>query len=440
MSQTAILAARSSHEEPETTELRNLATAADYQLVGEITQRRKEDPTYSLGRGKAEELMRLASAENPDAVIFNGGLTPGQTNSLSELLPEGVDVIDRTRLVLQLFATAAGSNAATTQAELARLRYLKPRLTERLGRATATEVRYHSEDDGQVQDIERQIQSLEQDLDEITDNQARRREQRRSEGFDLVTLTGYTNTGKSTLLRRLADELDSGNESTHDDLDPSVTAADALFQTLETTTRRATLSGRRLLVTDTVGFVGGLPHEFIRSFQATIDAARESDVTVLVMDASDDSERFADKLDVSLTAIDHTDGCLVPVINKTDQVPESTVTERIATVRGRVETWAAANDSEATSPVTASARDGTKIKTLRERLTEALPATENRILIPNGGDAQSLLSWAYDHCEVTNVEYGDTSLQFTAAGKPDVIAEIGRRATRLQPADSDDSE
>lgn len=446
MSQTAILAARSTDEEPETTELRDLAEAADYQPVGEITQRREEDPTYSLGRGKAEELMRLASTENPDAVIFNSGLTPGQTHSLSELLPEEVDVIDRTRLVLQVFAGTAGSNAAATQVELARLRYLKPRFTERMGRAVATEVKYHSEKDGQVQDIERRIQALERDLEEITDNQSRRRDQRRSEGFDLVAVTGYANTGKSTLLRRLADNLDldldpdPGDDAQHADLESSASVADGPFETLDTMTRRATLNGRRILVTDTVGFVDGLPHEFIRSFRATLDATRDSDAVLLVVDASDDAERFVDKLETSLTAIDHIEGCLIPVINKTDQVTESAVAERTMTAQERLESWATVNNITVTAPVTASARDETGIELLRERLREALPASQNRIIIPNGGDAQSLLSWAYDHCEVSDVEYSDTSLQFTAAGNPDIVAEVDRRATRLQSADSGDTE
>ncbi len=442
MSQTAILAARSTDEEPETAELRDLAKAADYQPVGEITQRREEDPTYSLGRGKAEELMRLASAENPDAVIFNSGLTPGQTLSLSELLPEEVDVIDRTRLVLQVFAGTAGSNAAATQVELARLRYLKPRFTERMGRAVATEVKYHSEKDGQVQDIERRIQALERNLEELTDNQSRRRDKRRSEGFDLVALTGYANTGKSTLLRRLADnlDLDPGDDAQHTDLESSASVADGPFETLDTMTRRATLNGRRILVTDTVGFVDGLPHEFIRSFRATLDATRDSDAVLLVVDASDDAERFADKLETSLTAIGHIEGSLIPVINKTDQVTESVVSERTMTAQERLESWATINDITVTAPVTASARDETGIEPLRERLREALPATQKRMTIPNGGDAQSLLSWAYDHCEVSNVEYSDTSLQFTAAGNPDIVAEVDRRATRLQSAGSGDSE
>ncbi|ERH04316.1 MAG: GTP-binding protein HflX [Halorubrum sp. J07HR59] len=438
MSQTAILAARASDEPPDTGEIRNLAKAADYQPIGEITQRGEDDPTYSLGRGKAEALMRLAASEEADTVIFDGGLTPGQTASLSELMPAGTDVLDRTRLVLELFATRAGSAAATTQAELARLRYLKPRLTEFSARGATTENEYHSEGAGRVQDLERQITSLEQSLSEITADRDRRREQRRSEGFDLVALTGYTNAGKSTLLQQLADDLDTTEPAGHDDLDSSAAAADALFGTVETTTHRATIDGRRLLLTDTVGFVEGLPHEFVQSFESTIDAARDSDAVLLVTDASDAPERFATKLGASLAAIDHTDGRLIPVLTKTDRVTESAVAQRMTTTHERLETWAG-DATKITDPVAISSRDGSGIETLRDQLRDVLPVATESIRLPNGGDAQSLLSWAYDHCDVSDVEYGDSSLGFTVTGNPEIIAEIRRRANRIQPSGGDDS-
>ena len=438
MSQTAILAARTSDEQPDTGEIRDLAKAADYQPVGEVTQRGADDPTYSLGRGKAEAVMRLAANEEADTVIFDGGLTPGQTASLSELMPAGTDVLDRTRLVLELFATRAGSAAATTQAELARLRYLKPRLTEFASRGATTENAYYSEGAGRVQDLERQITSLEQSLSEITADRDRRREQRRSEGFDLVALTGYTNAGKSTILRQLADDLEPEEPTRHDDLDSTATAADALFETVETRTRRATMDGRRLLVTDTVGFVEGLPHEFVRSFRATIDAARHSDVVLLVTDASDAPGRFATKLEASLTAIDHTDGCLIPVVSKTDRVSGSTVTQRVTTTRERLGSWAG-DGAAVTDPVALSARDASGIETLRDRLRAAFPAATETITLPNGGDAQSLLSWAYDHCDVSTVEYGGSSLEFTVTGNPGIVAEARRRAARIQPSGRDDS-
>jgi len=436
----ALIASRDADVHPDTDEIRGLARAAGYEIVGEVTQRRREDPTYGLGRGKAEELMRRASAEDIDAVIYDGELSPGQTASLSDLLPDDVEPIDRTRLVLDLFAEGAGSRAAELQVELARLRYLKPRLRELIARDYATDLRYHNEDDRRVLDVERRIEDARRALDEVTETRSERREQRRREGFDAVAVAGYTNAGKSTLLRRLADDIDgtaaadTGDTATLPDIDETVTAADRLFETLNVTTRRATLGGRRALVTDTVGFVDALPHRSVRSFRATIDAVRDADAVLLVVDAADDPETVRDCVRTTLSAVEETDGAVIPVLNKADLLDDRAL-------RARREALAAATDGLAAdgyavadaleAPVTASARSGEGVDAIRNAVREALPTAETTLRLPNSGETQSLLSWAHDRGEVREVDYEPDGVVIDFAGRQSVVAEAERRASDI---------
>ena len=443
----ALIAARDADVRPETDEIRGLARSAGYEVVGEVTQRRREDPTYGLGRGKAEELMRRASIEDVDAVIYDGELSPGQTASLSDLLPDGVEPIDRTRLVLDLFAEGAGSRAAELQVELARLEYLKPRLRELIARDYATDLRYHNEDDRRVLDVERRIDDARRALSEVTEARSERREQRRRAGFDAVTLAGYTNAGKSTLLRRLADDVDgpetdvdgSGTRAdgprTHADVDESVSAADRPFETLDVTTRRATLGGRRTLVTDTVGFVDALPHRSVRSFRATIESIRDADAVLLVVDAADDPETVGDRVRTTLSAVEETAGPVVPVLNKVDLLDGRELRARREALADAAADLNADGHAvaEALEPaVPASALTGAGIDAVREALRSALPTEATTLRLPNSGEAQSLLSWAHDSGEVRDVTYAPDGVTVAFAGRPSVVAEAERRAADLR--------
>ncbi|OYR47384.1 GTPase HflX [Halorubrum sp. Hd13] len=435
----ALIAARDADVRPETDEIRGLARSAGYEVVGEVTQRRREDPTYGLGRGKAEELMRRASVEDVDAVIYDGELSPGQTASLSDLLPDGVEPIDRTRLVLDLFAEGAGSRAAELQVELARLEYLKPRLRELIARDYATDLRYHNEDDRRVLDVERRIDDARRALSEVTEARSERREQRRRAGFDAVALAGYTNAGKSTLLRRLADDVDGpgthDDPGTHADVDDSVSAADRPFETLDVTTRRATLGGRRTLVTDTVGFVDALPHRSVRSFRATIESVRDADAVLLVVDAADDPETVGDRVRTTLSAVEETAGPIVPVLNKVDLLDGRELRARREVIADAAADLNADGHAvaEALEPaVPASALTGAGVDAVREALRSALPTEAATLRLPNSGAAQALLSWAHDSGEVRDVTYAPDGVTVAFAGRPSVVAEAERRAADLR--------
>ncbi|MDB2225474.1 MULTISPECIES: HflX-like GTP-binding protein [Halorubrum] len=442
----AIVAARSEDDPPDTTEIRELAAAAGYAVVGEVTQRRREDPTYDLGRGKAEELMRLAADADAEAVIYDGSLSPGQTFSLGDLLPTGTAVVDRPRLALELFADAADSRAADRQLELARLRYELPRLREAVARDASEDVRLRPEGDSRVLDVEKRIESAERALDEIADDRAARRAERRDAGFDLIALAGYTNAGKSTLARRLADEVDDPDFGAEASDRPAARAdtaagdpaddagalavADRPFETLSTTTRRATVAGRRTLLTDTVGFLDGLPHEAVRSFRATIDAVRAADCALLVVDASDDPAALRRKLSASLSAIEATDGPVVPVLSKVDEVDAdglASAVEAYETVVAELGPRDAPVADALRSPVPVSVRDESGLGDLADAVADALPTATATVEVQNGGDAQAALSWAYDRAVVAGVEYGGETMAVDLAGRPDVVAEAERR-------------
>ena len=423
---TAIVVARDSTKQPDTTEIRRLADAAGYRVVDELTQRCTESATYNIGRGKAEELSRRVAVTEADAVLFDVELTPGQYRDLTGLLPETTRIIDRHRLVLDIFEQGSGDEAARLQVELAKLRYERPRIEE-------TEERTHmqeaAETGSRLVDIEKRIRVVEHKLDRITDRAAERRESRREAGFGLVAIAGYTNAGKSTLLHRLADDLAVESlDSGHDDLDGEAAVADQLFETLETTTRRATIDGRRLLVTDTVGLVAGLAHDLVASFSATLSAVADSHVGLLVVDASDPLPRLKEKLDVALAELDQPRGELVAVLNKTDLLNS----DQLATRRSLVE-----NTAGVDRVVAGSATEGTGIDEIRSTVREGVPRRVETLELPNSGETQSFLAWAYDYGRVETFYEGDVvRVRFEAA--PEVVSRAISRAEQIGCGDSRD--
>ena len=418
----AVVVARAEDERPDTAEIRELAAAAGYAVADELVQRRREDPTYGVGRGKAEELARLVATTDVDAVIYDGSLSPGQTFSLGDLLPVGTAVVDRPRLVFELFADATDSRAADLQLELARLRYELPRLREAVAR-DPDGVRLRPEGDGRVADVERRIESAERALDGVVDDRAARRAERRDAGFDLVALAGYANAGKSTLARRLADEVAASGEGP---------GGDRPFETLSTTTRRATVGGRRTAITDTVGFLDGVPHEAVRSFRATLDAVRAADCGLLVVDATDAPAELRRKLHASLTAIGETEGPLVPALSKADRLDA----DGLAAAADAYESVVDGLDERELPvvralepPIAVSARTGAGVDELGAAVADALPTATAAVSVPNDGDAQAALSWAYDHGVVEEVAYAGEAIEVDLAGRPDAVAAAERRLT-----------
>jgi len=266
-------------------ELSQLVDTAGADEVARVVQRRdRPDPATYVGKGKVEELREVSLAVDSDTVVFDDELTPAQQFNLEKLL--GRTAIDRTAVILDIFAQNAHSQEGKAQVELALLRYRLPRLrgkgknlSQQAGGMSAGAARIGTRGPGETQlevdrrRLVRRIHKLEAELKDIGKHRATQRKSRRRSRLNHVAIVGYTNAGKSTLLNCLTDA--------------GVLVEDRLFATLDATTRRLSLpGGEPVLLTDTVGFVRKLPHQLVEAFKSTLDVVADADLLVHVVDAS----------------------------------------------------------------------------------------------------------------------------------------------------------
>jgi len=271
------------HREEETEasldELAQLVDTAGAEVVATVLQRRDApDSALFVGRGKAAELLEVCLAVDADTVVFDSDLTPAQQYNLEKLL--GRTAIDRTAVILDIFAQNAHTLEGKAQVELALLRYRLPRLRRGSSAGLSQQVgRIGTRGPGETKlevdrrRIARRITRLEEELRELQRTRQLQRKSRRRGGLASVSIVGYTNAGKSTLLNRLTDA--------------GVLVENRLFATLDPTTRRLSLpGGETVLVTDTVGFVRRLPHPLVEAFKSTLEVVGESDLLLHVVDGS----------------------------------------------------------------------------------------------------------------------------------------------------------
>ncbi len=415
MLQTAIIAQRTADETPDTEEIRGLTEAAGARVIGDVTQKRPPDPGTELGPGKVDELAELVGETGADTVVVDTELTPQQTVNLEDAL--NAHVVDRHRVVLEIFAQQARTRRAQLQVELARLRYRLPRVKERsdegaLNRFTESGTRYY--------DMLDRIDELERKLGELPSVAEQHREQRRENGFDIVALAGYTNAGKSTLLRRLADEMEL-DETGHDDLEETAAVEDRLFKTLETTTRRATLGGRSVLMTDTVGFLDDLPHWLVESFRNTLTAVEDADAVVVVADVAQPIEELRRKLETVHDTLDADHPPVITALNKADLVSA----EECAEKRDEL-------GELAPNPVVVSAEKSEELDELTATIREHLsPLEQTELTLPLTDDAMSLLSWLHDEAVVVDVTYESESAHVAVTAKPATLEQARSRLEAL---------
>ena len=425
----AVVAKRVDDGHPDTEEIRDLASAAGYTVVGEVTQTRTEDPALCLGAGKVAELADLVAETDATAVVFDNRLGPYQTYNLGTELPTGIEVVDRFKLILDIFGQRARTKKAQLQVELAELRYELPRAEAKASLAKRDErpgfMGLGEYDESRERDIKAQISRISDELERIEQTEQHRREQRRESGFDLVALAGYTNAGKSTLLRRLATDVDiDENEGLHPDLDATAESEDRLFTTLGTTTRRADFDRRDVLVTDTVGFISDLPHWLVESFKSTLSEVYRADLVLLVVDVSDPIEEIREKLVTCHdTLYERNEAPIVTVLNKIDAIDD-------AELEGKREALSAL----APNPVAISAKEGANVDALRERIDHELPDwRRERLVVPMTDDTMSFVSWVHDHAAVEDVDYGEqVTIDFEA--RPAIVEQARARASDLTAA------
>lgn len=307
---------RSDDVEANLDELERLVDTAGADSVGRLVQRRNApDPATYVGKGKALEIRDVAVATDCDTVVFDDELAPAQQFNLEKLLKR--TAIDRTAVILDIFAQNASSQEGKVQVELAQLRYRLPRMRGKGRQMSQQGAGINTRGPGETQlevdrrRIVRRIHKLESELRVISQHRDTQRKGRRRSGLHHVAIVGYTNAGKSTLLNRLTDA--------------GVLAEDRLFATLDATTRRLQLpGGESVLVTDTVGFVRKLPHHLVEAFTSTLQVTAEADLVLHVVDASaPDPDLQFEAVRSVLTEIGAGDITELVVVNKSDIAPNS---------------------------------------------------------------------------------------------------------------------
>ena len=374
-------------------------TAGSTVLDGVLQRRQRPDPATFLGKGKAQELRDIVLAEGADTVICDGELSPGQRRALEDVVK--VKVIDRTALILDIFAQHAQSREGKAQVELAQLQYLLPRLrgwgesmSRQAGGRVAGGEGIGSRGPGETKieldrrRINSRIAKLKRDIAAMKTGRDTKRHSRRSGHVPSVAIAGYTNAGKSSILNRITGA--------------GVLVENQLFATLDPTVRRAeTADGREYTLVDTVGFVRSLPHQLVEAFRSTLEEVADADLLLHVVDGShpDPEGQIAAVREVLAGVEGAGDVPEVIVVNKAD-VADPEVIDRLTRTHKH--------------SVVVSARTGEGLEALLALVAEALPKPDVQVELLIPYDRGDLLSRIHEHGEVLDVEHVEAGTRVRA--------------------------
>lgn len=388
--------------DPDVTEMSALLSSAGHRIVGTIVQRRdRPDPRTFVGRGKLDEVRDRVASDPVDAVVFNGELRPTMHHLLERELR--VECYDRIRVLLELFAQRASSRDGKLQVELALLQYEVPLLREwiheadigeRPGFMSGGEQRV----DAYYETVKRRIRKIRNDLETIRREREVRRTLRKDRGYHLVAIAGYANAGKSSLLNALADE--------------HLLVEDRMFSTLATTTRSLTGTRRRILLTDTIGFVDGVPFWMVEAFNATLEEILHADLILLLVDATDSEDEMRRKVRLAARTLfpKASADAIIPILTKTDRLSEERMEEKAQVLA----------DSEFhRSPLAISVQSGHGLAELRDAIHQAFAyPLEIHLVLDQDAEASAKLHWLYEHTDVVSVVHGPDRIEVVVRCRP----------------------
>ncbi|MBP2635918.1 MAG: hflX [Firmicutes bacterium] len=378
-------------------ELAQLAQTAGAEVAGSVWQKRsRPDAAFYVGRGKVQEIGLIRQELGVDVIIFDDELSPAQQRNLEQAL--GIKVIDRSALILDIFAQRARSHEGKLQVELAQLKYNLPRLggqglvLSRLGGGIGTRGPGETKLEVDRRRIRAKINDIEKEIENLKTHRSLHRERRQASKIPTIALVGYTNAGKSSLLNKLTAA--------------EVLAEDKLFATLDPTTRRTKLpSGKEVLITDTVGFIQKLPHQLIAAFRGTLEEVVQADLLLHVIDASHPQfEKQSFAVYNVLKELGADAKPVITVFNKIDKLDSEYALERMLRQEGSV---------------AISAIEGINIDTLLGMIENSITATsvDVKLMIPY--DDSGVMARLYNGATVISADYSEEGIAVVASMPPE---------------------
>ncbi len=379
-------------------ELEELVKAANGIVISRVIQRKdKLHAAHFIGKGKAEEIKNYCEELDITTVVFNDELSGAQLRNLEKLIDR--KIVDRTNLILDIFASRASSKEGKLQVKLAQMKYRLPRLVgfrdylSREGGGIGTRGPGEQKLETDRRHILKEIDNIEKQLKEIEQIREVKRKQREGSNLPIVALVGYTNSGKSTLLNRLIELNEDSEES------KQVFVKDMLFATLDTSLRRSKLpNGQNFLLTDTVGFVSKLPTNLIEAFKGTLEEVKYADLLIHVVDASNkDLDIQIDTTMRIMKDLKVLDKPMITVFNKMDQANLDNLKYDKELIKNEI---------------FISAKNDLNLDRLMELVEKNLPQEYKAVTLRIPYDKQSLLSYFMENYEVTNLEHKEDGTYF----------------------------
>ena len=377
-------------------EIEQLTNSLGYEVFKTYIQnRRKPDVNSYIGQGKVEEIKNFIKNSNEiiDLIVIDGKLKPSQWFNLEKNL--NIKVYDRIRLILEIFKLRADKKEAKLQVRLAELQYEKPFVKELIHRARSGEhPGFMAGGEYQVDDyfemIKKQIKKIKNNLNKIEIERKIQRKNRHICGFYLLSLAGYTNAGKSSILNILSNE--------------KIKIEEKLFSTLSTTSRKIENNNIPILITDTVGFIEKLPAWMINAFHSTLEEIEVADVVLLIVDASDAFEIFYKKFNASYNELIEigVESSILIILNKIDLISEKNLKDKINYLNNNT-------IFKQRKIIPISVKNKINIKILLDEVYSSLPnIVKFNIKLPNNKKTQSLINWIYNRAYVSEISYGNT--------------------------------